>query len=97
MRRLVARARWRMRPVIDRASPSDLAMLAMDAGPLPQQVGAVLLLDAGPDFDSHQRVAQTLESRSPQPPGAWESAVGAHGGWPALAAVAAPSPRSRLR
>jgi hypothetical protein len=26
-------------------------MLAMDAGPVPQQVGAVLLLDAGPDFD----------------------------------------------
>lgn len=26
-------------------------MLAMDAAPVPQQVGAVLVLDAGPDLD----------------------------------------------
>jgi hypothetical protein len=26
-------------------------MLAMNAGPVPQQVGAVLLLEAGPGFD----------------------------------------------
>jgi hypothetical protein len=37
--------------VIERASPTDLAMLAMDHGPVPYQVGAVLLLDAGPEFD----------------------------------------------
>jgi diacylglycerol O-acyltransferase len=41
----------RVRPVIERASPTDLAMLAMDAGPVPSQVGAVLLLDAGSGFD----------------------------------------------
>jgi hypothetical protein len=39
----------------------------------------------------YQGVAQTLESRSLQPSGPWEFAVAAPGGWPALAAVAAPS------
>jgi diacylglycerol O-acyltransferase / wax synthase len=38
-------------PPIERAGANDLAMLAMDRGPVPVQVGAVLLLDAGLGFD----------------------------------------------
>lgn len=37
--------------MIERASATDLAMLATDAGPTPQHLGAVLVLDAGPGFD----------------------------------------------
>ena len=36
---------------IDRASPADLVMLAVDTGPVPQQLGALLLLDNGSDLD----------------------------------------------
>lgn len=37
---------------IDRASPSDVAMLAMGAaGSLSQRAGAVLLLEPGPEFE----------------------------------------------
>ena len=38
-------------PVIDRASATDLAFLAMDAGPVPQQLAALILLDPGEAFD----------------------------------------------
>ncbi|HUZ56223.1 MAG TPA: wax ester/triacylglycerol synthase domain-containing protein [Streptosporangiaceae bacterium] len=37
--------------LIGRASPDDLMLLASDVGPAPMQAGAVLVLDAGPDFD----------------------------------------------
>lgn len=39
------------RPLIERASPDDLMLLASDVGPVPVQAGAVLLLAAGPEFD----------------------------------------------
>ncbi len=32
---------------IDRASPADLVMLAVDTGPVPEQLGAILLLEPG--------------------------------------------------
>lgn len=51
MRQIVAAVRSRAGPAIERASATDLAMLAMDAGPLPQQLGAALTLNTGPDFD----------------------------------------------
>lgn len=35
---------------MDRASAGDLFNLAVDLGPVPMQVGACLILDAGPDF-----------------------------------------------
>jgi len=38
-------------PPIDRASPADLVMLAMDTGPVPEQLGALLLLDSGSGLD----------------------------------------------
>lgn len=38
-------------PVIERVSPDDLTQLACEVGPAPSQVGAVLTLDAGPEFD----------------------------------------------
>ncbi len=41
-----------VRPVIERASPDDLMMLACDVGPVPLQVGGVLVMDAGPGFDA---------------------------------------------
>ena len=37
--------------MIERVSPDDLMMLACDVGPVPLQVGAVLVLDGGPGFD----------------------------------------------
>lgn len=37
---------------IDRVTPDDLVSLATDVGPAPMQVGAVLLLDGGPGFDT---------------------------------------------
>ncbi len=45
-----------MTPTADirRASATDLAFLAMDSGPVPQQIGAVLMLAPGPDFDLAQ-------------------------------------------
>ena len=36
---------------IDRASPADLVILAVDTGPVPEQLGALLLLDNGSDLD----------------------------------------------
>jgi diacylglycerol O-acyltransferase / wax synthase len=38
-------------PVIDRATATDLAFLAMDSGRVPQQIVAVLILGAGQDLD----------------------------------------------
>ena len=35
---------------MDRASPADVMQLAMDVGPAPMHVGAVLVLDTGPGF-----------------------------------------------
>ena len=35
---------------IDRASPADLVMLAVDTGPVPEQLGALLLLDNDPTW-----------------------------------------------
>ena len=37
--------------VIERLSGEDLMQLASDVGPVPWQVGAILLMDAGADFD----------------------------------------------
>jgi WS/DGAT/MGAT family acyltransferase len=39
------------RAVVDRASPTDLVMLAMDREDMPEQVGGVLLLEGGPALD----------------------------------------------
>jgi len=36
---------------VDRASPADLMQLAMDVGPAPMHVGALLVLDTGPGFN----------------------------------------------
>ena len=45
--------RGRMRGAADeRASPADVVMLAIDRGPVPQQMGVVLVLDAGCDLDA---------------------------------------------
>jgi len=38
-------------PVIDRTTPEDVLNLATDSATSPMQVGAVLLVDGGPDFD----------------------------------------------
>src|SRR5829696_775780 len=55
------RLRSRVRPgrsVVDRASPADLVMLAMDREDMPEQVGGILLLQGGPAFDI--RAAEAL-------------------------------------
>ena len=39
------------RPVIERTTPDDVINLATDSATAPMQVGAVLILDSGPDFD----------------------------------------------
>jgi diacylglycerol O-acyltransferase / wax synthase len=54
------RGLWRVdspkRPVIERASSADLAFLAMEAGKVPQQFAAILLLEPAGDFSvSHLR------------------------------------------
>jgi hypothetical protein len=38
-------------PVIERASPTDRAFLAMDTGEVPEQFGVILLLDPVGGFD----------------------------------------------
>jgi diacylglycerol O-acyltransferase len=53
------------RAVIDRASATDLAFLAMDTGPVPQQIGAVLVLGAGAEFDlsrAEELIAQRISA-----------------------------------
>jgi hypothetical protein len=44
---------WRgEQPVIERASSADLTFLAMEAGKIPQQFAAILLLEPSGDFKS---------------------------------------------
>lgn len=54
-------------PAVDRASPADLAFLAMDNGKVPEQFGVVLMLDArdlaGADRLDLGRVQQLLAER----------------------------------
>jgi diacylglycerol O-acyltransferase len=38
---------------VDRSSPADLMQFATDVGPAPMNVGAVLVLDAGPGWRVH--------------------------------------------
>jgi diacylglycerol O-acyltransferase / wax synthase len=50
---------------IERASPEDLMHLASDIGPVPMQVGALLILDAEPAFDvsaGRQMIAQRIHA-----------------------------------
>jgi WS/DGAT/MGAT family acyltransferase len=54
-------------PVIDRASATDLAFLAMDTGRVPQQIAAVLILGAGPDVDV-SRARELMAQRIPEVP-----------------------------
>lgn len=54
-------------PVIDRASPADLAFLAMDTGQVPEQFGAVLMLDGAEGLDL-RRVRRLLDERAPGVP-----------------------------
>lgn len=50
---------------IDRVSPADLVMLAMDTGPVPQQLGALMLLEPG----------TTLERRTSLDPAALQRLI----------------------
>jgi WS/DGAT/MGAT family acyltransferase len=52
--RLIRWAWSTFRPVADRASASDLAFLAMDTGPVPGQIAAIVVLDPDPAFDLAQ-------------------------------------------
>ncbi|HEY1345326.1 MAG TPA: wax ester/triacylglycerol synthase domain-containing protein [Streptosporangiaceae bacterium] len=45
------RSLWPGPPVIERASPTDRAFLAMDTGEVPEQFGVILLLDPAGGFD----------------------------------------------
>ncbi|MBC6445916.1 wax ester/triacylglycerol synthase domain-containing protein [Actinokineospora xionganensis] len=59
------RHQGRSRPVetvVDRASPTDLAFLAMDTGQIPEQFGVVLRIDQSGAFDL-SRVRQLLAER----------------------------------
>jgi diacylglycerol O-acyltransferase len=56
-----------VRPVIDRASATDLAFLAMDTGRVPQQIVAVLILGAGRGLDL-SRAAELIAQRIPAIP-----------------------------
>ncbi len=42
------------RPLVERVGPDDLMQLAADVGPVREQVGAVLVLEAGARFDAGQ-------------------------------------------
>jgi WS/DGAT/MGAT family acyltransferase len=46
---------------IDRATADDVVALATDVGPVPMQVGAVLLLDAGAELDPQQATAAVAQ------------------------------------
>jgi len=54
-------------PVIERASPSDRAFLAMDSGQVPEQFGVILMFEegGGPDLDRARRL---LAERIPSVP-----------------------------
>jgi diacylglycerol O-acyltransferase / wax synthase len=62
----MTRRLWRVdsaeRPVIERASSADLAFLAMEAGKVPQQFAAILLLEPSGDF-SLPRLRQVISER----------------------------------
>jgi WS/DGAT/MGAT family acyltransferase len=55
------------RPVIERASPTDRAFLAMDSGEIPEQFGVILLLDQDGDLDLAQ-ARQLIAERVPAVP-----------------------------
>src|SRR5689334_11442014 len=54
-------------PVIERASPSDRAFLAMDSGEVPEQFGVILVLDEGGELDL-ERARRLLAERVPAVP-----------------------------
>jgi len=54
-------------PVIERASPSDRAFLAMDSGEVPEQFGVILMLDEGGGLDL-ERARQLMAERVPAVP-----------------------------
>ena len=54
-------------PVIERASPADLAFLAMDNGMVPQQFAVILILDRPGDFGLAQ-LRRVISDRIPAPP-----------------------------
>ena len=54
-------------PVIERASPTDLAFLAMDVGQVPEQFGVVLLIDQADGFDL-TRAVDLVAARLPAVP-----------------------------
>jgi hypothetical protein len=56
------------RPVIERASPADLAFLAMDTGTVPQQFAVILILERYGDFGLHE-LRQLIGDRIPALPG----------------------------
>ncbi|HXZ73822.1 MAG TPA: wax ester/triacylglycerol synthase domain-containing protein, partial [Streptosporangiaceae bacterium] len=55
------------RPVIERASPTDRAFLAMDSGEIPEQFGVILLLDRAGGLDL-ARAWQLIAQRVPAVP-----------------------------
>jgi WS/DGAT/MGAT family acyltransferase len=55
------------RPVIERASPTDRAFLAMDSGEVPEQFGVILLLDQDGGLDLAQ-ARQLIAQRVPAVP-----------------------------
>jgi len=57
----------RGQPVIDRASPTDRAFLAMDTGEVPEQFGVILLLDQADGFDL-SRARRLIAERIPAVP-----------------------------
>jgi diacylglycerol O-acyltransferase len=64
----MTRGFWRVgpwsakQPVIERASSADLAFLAMDAGQVPEQFAAILLLESAGDFSVPQ-LRQVISER----------------------------------
>jgi WS/DGAT/MGAT family acyltransferase len=68
MRQMRGRAAAAGTPVvIERVSGEDLMQLASDVGPVPWQVGAILRMDTGPDFDVAAAVAVLAERVSTIP------------------------------
>jgi diacylglycerol O-acyltransferase len=55
----------RPRPRVDRSSPADLMQLATDVGPVPMNIGAVLVLGPGPGFtvaEAERLLTERIES-----------------------------------
>lgn len=50
-------------PMIERASPADHALLAMDSGAVPEQFGVILLLDQAARFDLPSRFWSVRQNR----------------------------------